>query len=707
LVDVVASYNPDISYEDRARLELAYEFAREKHAGQKRDSGEDYFTHPLSVAAICAEQYEMDVNSIIAALLHDTVEDTKTTLRAIEDLFGLKVAELVSGLTKLRELKFKSKQMTQAENYRSFILAIAGDVRVLIIKLVDRAHNISTLRFAKPEKRARIALGTLTMYVPLAERIGMNNIKTEMEDTCFKVLYPQEYAYIDEKLAKLRREGESMVEPIVAELVKLAQRHKIRAKIFGREKSPYSIWKKIQLKNRTFDEIFDIVAFRIIVGSVEDCYKILGAVHSTYKLVPKRFKDYISMPKPNKYQSLHTTVVGPLNRRIEIQIRSVEMDRVAQYGYAAHWMYKQGKSYRSREQGFDWLRDMADRVRNSSNPGDIEKDTKLSAYIESVFCFTPGGDLITLPVGSTALDFAYELHSGIGDHCAGVKINKVIRNIRTELKTGDEVEIITNNAQHPVEEWERFVMTPKARYAIRRYLKNEKRGATVAYGRQLLRESFEGYKKAFREKDLASVLGKFGANDVDELYYLVGAREHTPESVIAAVYPDFSVQPRKSFDIDAFMKSIRKDGKAREGRGALANIPVAFARCCHPVPGVEISGVIHTGKGVTIHARDCSSLERIADRHRIFDLSWDDAKGVLKQFSAKISVISRNRIGALNEITAAIAKDNAKIEDIKIVSKTNDYIEWMISIAVDDLAHLDMIVRDLKGVKIINTVFKV
>jgi GTP pyrophosphokinase len=707
LVDIVKSYTPDLKPSDKLRLELAYAFAEEKHEGQKRQSGEPYFTHPLAVAAICAEEYELDVDSIIAALLHDVVEDTATSSRTIRSLFGEDVAELVSGLTKLKSLKITADKVQKAENYRSFVISVSKDIRVLIIKLIDRYHNISTLQFIqKLEKRQRIALETLSIYVPLAERMGMENIKSQMENVCFKELYPQEYHYIETKLEELKKDT-SLVEPIVDELSELTFRHKIKAQIFGREKTPYSIWKKMQTKNVTFDGIFDIIAFRFIVSGVEDCYKVLGMVHSTYKMLPNRFKDYISTPKPNKYQSLHTTVIGPLNHRIEIQIRSVEMDRVAQYGYAAHWAYKQGKSYASSAQGFAWLRDMVDSVRNTSNPGDIERNTKLSAFIESVFCFTPGGDLITLPVGATALDFAYELHSKIGDHCAGVKINKVIKNIRTELKTGDEVEIITNNAQHPSEEWERFVMTAKARNAIHRYIKKEKREATISYGRQILREASEGYKKPLREKDLHAVLPKFGANDMDELHYLIGSREHTPESVIMAVYPDFAQQPKRQFDLSVFMNSIKKETPTKVGQGVLANIPIAFARCCHPVPGMDITGVIHTGKGVTIHARDCPSLDRIADKNRIFDVSWDDARGVLNQFAAKISVMSKNQIGALNEITAVIAKDNAKISDIKIASKTDDYIEWMITIAVDNLARLDEIVKTLKGVNIINAVFKV
>ena len=433
LIEAVKKYIPDLKNSEKARLELAYTFAQEKHAGQKRASGEDYFTHPLQIAFIAAEEYELDVDSIIAALLHDVVEDTETSVKTIQNLFGDSVAELVTGLTKLRSIKITSKKILKAENYRNFVISVSKDIRVLIIKLIDRYHNISTLQYhPTQEKRSRIAMETLTIYVPLAERMGMEKLKSFMENVCFKELYPQEYHFIEEKLEDLRKSGTNLIEPIVDELSDLTTRHKIRAQIYGREKTPYSIWKKMTNKNITFDEIFDIIAFRFIVESVEDCYKILGMIHSTYKMIPNRFKDYISTPKPNKYQSLHTSIVGPLGKRIEIQIRTKEMDKVAQYGYAAHWLYKQGKTDTT-SKDFDWLRNMVNAIQHVSSPDEIVENTKLSAFIDSIFCFTPKGDLLALPIGATALDFAYEIHSNVGNQCVGAKINKVIKNIRTPL----------------------------------------------------------------------------------------------------------------------------------------------------------------------------------------------------------------------------------------------------------------------------------
>jgi GTP pyrophosphokinase len=718
LVDIVKSYIPGLKPSDKARLELAYTFAQEKHAGQKRDSGEDYFTHPLEVAVICAEQYEMDVDSIIAAMLHDVVEDTETTIKTVQNLFGDGVADLVLGLTKLHSLNIKSDKIQQSENYRNFVISVSKDIRVLIIKLVDRYHNMTTLDFKQQDKRQRIAMETFGIYIPLAERMGMENIKHEMETVCFRELYPQEYHYIGEKLEDIRKHGTDLIEPIVDELSDLTFRHKIKAKIFGREKAPYSIWRKMQVKNINFDDIFDIIAFRFLVNTVEDCYKILGMIHSTYKMVPNRFKDYISTPKPNKYQSLHTTVIGPQKKRIEIQIRTYEMDRIAQYGYAAHWMYKQGnRDISSRD--FDWLRTMADAVKNVSSPDEIVEHTKLTQYINSIFCFTPQGDLITLPIGATALDFAYEVHSSIGNRCAGAKINKIIKNIRTPLNTGDEVEIVTSNSQNPSPEWERFAITTKAKSAIRHYMKQQKKEQIAMYGKHLLQTAFENYKKDFHEKELSKILNSYGVSRLDDLYLLVGAKEYTPEHVLFSVYPELRTsEKRKPFSVDSFLSSASK-GKDERGRepkqpkdkpsgSVLSNIPIHFAKCCYPVPGDEIVGIIHTGRGITIHRKDCKSLKKYEESpERMFQLTWNDYTAFGNStFQAKLSILTVHKAGALNEVTSVIAKAGARIDDIRVTSKTNDYIEFFIVVEVKDIDHLNGIINSLKNIKVINTVLK-
>ena len=715
LISAIKKYNPDLKPSEKARIELAYTFAQEKHAGQKRASGEEYFTHPLTVAFIAAEEYELDTDSIIAALLHDVVEDTETSINTIKNIFGDDVAELVAGLTKLRSIKITSKKILKAENYRNFVISVSKDIRVLIIKLIDRYHNISTLQYHKaPEKRQRIALETLTIYVPLAERMGMEKLKSFMENVCFKELYPQEYHFIEEKLEELRKSGTNLVEPIVDELSDLTTRHKIKAQIYGREKTPYSIWKKMNNKNITFDEIFDIIAFRFITNSVEDCYKILGMIHSTYKMIPNRFKDYISTPKPNKYQSLHTSVIGPLNKRIEVQIRTYEMDKVAQYGYAAHWMYKQGMT-NTTSHDFDWLRNMVNAIKHVSSPDEIVENTKLSAFIDSIFCFTPKGDLLALPIGATALDFAYEIHSNIGNHCVGAKINKVIKNIRTPLQTGDMIEILTSKTQTPSPEWERFVVTLKAKNAIKHYLKQQRKQQTIMYGKQLLQTTFESYKQQFNEKKLMPILDKYGASGLEDLYLLVGSKEYTPENILFSLYPELKNSEHKNpFDIDSFFNTISNNTfertKERENvsAGTLANIPVHFAKCCYPVPGDEIIGIIHTGKGITIHKKTCKTLQKYKDTpEKIFNLSWEDYSSLQgSTFRTKISIMAKNSPGSLNEITSILARENANIDDIKIISRTDEFTDILFTINVKNIEHLNNIISNLKNTKVINTVIK-
>ena len=715
LIAAVKKYKPNLQQSEKAKLELAYTFAQEKHAGQKRASGEEYFSHPLEVAFIAAQEYELDIDSIVASLLHDVVEDTETSIKTIKNLFGDDVAELVTGLTKLRSIKITSKKILKAENYRNFVISVSKDIRVLIIKLIDRSHNIATLQFHKTqEKRQRIALETLTVYVPLAERMGMEKLKTQLESVCFKELYPQEHHFIEDKLEELRKSGTNLIEPIVDELSDLTTRHKIKAQIYGREKSPYSIWKKMQNKNITFDEIFDIIAFRFIVEDIEDCYKILGMIHSTYKMIPNRFKDYISTPKPNKYQSLHTSIIGPLNKRIEIQIRTKEMDKVAQYGYAAHWLYKQGKTDTS-SHDFDWLRNMVYSIKNVSSPDEIVENTKLSPFIDSIFCFTPQGDLITLPIGATALDFAYEIHSNIGNHCVGAKINKVIKNIRTPLKTGDMIEILTSKTQNPTPEWGRFVITIKAKNAIKHYLKQQRKQQTIIYGKQLLQTAFENYKETFNEKKLHTILNTYGASSLDDLYLLIGSKEYTAEHILFSIHPELKKkQQKKFFDIDNFFNSIQKNtfekvkAKTKISNGTLANIPIHFAKCCYPVPGDEIVGIIHTGKGITIHKITCKTLEKFKDMpEKIFKLNWEDYSSFTDSvFRTKLSIMAKNVPGALNEITSILARENANIEDIKIINKTEEYMDMLFTIDVKNIEHINNIISNLKNTKMINTVIK-
>ncbi|MDR0367430.1 MAG: bifunctional (p)ppGpp synthetase/guanosine-3',5'-bis(diphosphate) 3'-pyrophosphohydrolase [Rickettsiales bacterium] len=708
LSEIVASYSGRLKATEKARLELAYSYAQKKHEGQFRDTGEPYFTHPLAVATSAAKQYEMDIDSVCAALLHDVVEDTDATIGEIESLFGASVATLVRGLTKLGKSIIKNQLHAKAENYRNFVLAISGDIRVLIIKLLDRHHNMTTLRFIKgTERRRRIANETMLVFIPLAERVGMDNIKGEMQDACFRELYPQEYNFVAEKLEAFHKSGGDRITPIVEELSKLAFKHEIKAQVYGREKSPYSIWHKMHTRNKIFDEIFDIVAFRFVVQSVDDCYKALGMIHSAYKIVPNRFKDYISMPKPNRYQSLHTTIIGMNGKRIEIQIRSDEMDRVAQYGYAAHYLYKQGVF--EDKAAMPWLKGVVDEVKAATTPEEILKNSQLVPYIDSVFCFTPAGDLVALPLGATALDFAYEIHSSVGNSCAGAKINRVLKSIRTELKTGDEVEIITVKTQHPAPEWERFAVTLKARAAIRRYLKNQKRDEIIAYGKVALMQAFDHFKKPFAQKNLAKAFDRFNVEDEDGLFLLVGTKEASPESVVMSIWPDVpDISKKTAASPSELLSALRKSKTDGGSESRLANIPVYFAKCCYPVPGDPIKGVVHTGRGISVHKAGCKFfLHADFAPEKVFDISWDDCNVFAGGgFRTKISVTTVRRVGALNEITGVLARNSALIEDVKVISTTDGFIEVLFVIFVSSIEHIEHIVGQLKQVKIVNTVLK-
>ena len=612
LVDLVKSYDKDA---DEEALNRAYVFAMKKHGAQLRASGDPYYSHPVEVAGILTK-FKLDSASIIAGLLHDTVEDTDTTVEEVKSLFGEQVAQLVDGLTKLAMIEQKSADKKQAENFRKLLLAMSEDIRVLLIKLADRLHNMRTLHFLKkPEKRARIAKETLDIYAPLAERIGMQEIKSELEGIAFAELHKEAYDSIIARLNFLREQGNNLVPKIIKQLEKDMKENGIKATITGREKTPYSIWRKMQQKNASFEQLSDIMAFRICVDDIGTCYQALGIVHSKYHMVPRRFKDYISTPKPNGYQSIHTGVIGPENTRIEIQIRTTEMHEIAEKGVAAHWAYKQGE--RAVGKNFRWIRELLEILEQASNPEEFLENTKLEMYNDQVFCFTPKGDLIGLPLNSTPVDFAYAVHSTVGDTCVGAKINGEIRPLRTILQNGDQVDILTSKAQHPSTEWERFVVTGKAKAAIRRYVRAHKREQFIALGQQILERTFKGENQEFSEKALVNVMPNFEAETVDDIYAKVGEGLITGWDVLKAVYPGYKQSKLgrvvKSLKVPVFKSKKDKKGEPLKIKGLIPGMAVHFAGCCHPLPGDRIVGIVTTGKGVAVHTIDCKLLEKFAN----------------------------------------------------------------------------------------------
>ncbi|MBP3546480.1 MAG: bifunctional (p)ppGpp synthetase/guanosine-3',5'-bis(diphosphate) 3'-pyrophosphohydrolase [Alphaproteobacteria bacterium] len=702
LVDLVTSYDPDA---DEDALNRAYVFAMKKHGAQLRASGDPYYSHPVEVAGILTK-FKLDSNSVIAGLLHDTVEDTDTTIEEVRSLFGDQVAGIVDGLTKLAMIEQKSVYTKQAENFRKLLLAMSEDIRVLLIKLADRLHNMRTLHFLKPEKRARIARETLDIYAPLAERIGMQEVKSELEELAFSELYKDAHDSIIARLNFLREQGSDIVPKIIAALKKDMADNGVKCVVTGREKTPYSIWRKMQQKNASFEQLSDIMAFRICVDDIAACYQALGIVHSKYHMVPRRFKDYISTPKPNGYQSIHTGVIGPENTRIEIQIRTFEMHEIAEKGVAAHWAYKQGQ--KAEGKNFRWIRELLEILEQASNPEEFLENTKLEMYNDQVFCFTPKGDLIGLPVNSTPVDFAYAVHSSVGDTCVGAKINGEIRPLRTMLQNGDQVEILTSKAQHPSTEWERFVVTGKAKAAIRRYVRANKRDQFIVLGQEILEKLFKNESLDFSEKALVNVLSSFEAESINDLYAKVGEGLVTGWDVMKAVYPAYKQSKLdkvvQAIKVPSFKKTKKKDASPLQIEGLIPGMAMHFAGCCHPLPGDRIVGIVTTGKGVAVHTIDCKALEKFASEpERWLDISWGKQEAT-DIHTGRLKVMLSNEPGTLGEISNILARHNTNISNLNIIYRTVSYFEIILDVEVKNVNQLNDVIAALKSSKVVSYV---
>ncbi|MBA3813278.1 MAG: bifunctional (p)ppGpp synthetase/guanosine-3',5'-bis(diphosphate) 3'-pyrophosphohydrolase [Alphaproteobacteria bacterium] len=692
LVEIVKSYDPSA---DEDLLNRAYVFAMKAHGTQKRDSGEDYFTHPLEVAGILVGMH-LDVATIITALLHDTVEDTLATLDEIEKLFGKEVTFLVDGVTKLSQIEFQSDKTKQAENFRKLLIAMSSDIRVLLVKLADRLHNMRTLHFVQSEKkRIRVARETMEIYAPLAERIGLHALKDELQNLAFTELHPDADQSILARLTFLREQGGGHLQPITAELKQVLEEHGIKSFIAGREKTAYSIWQKMQKKNITFEQLSDIIAFRVIVDMIPDCYRALGVIHSAYSVIPGRFKDYISTPKQNGYQSIHTAVIGPNLHRIEIQIRTKEMEKVSELGVAAHWQYKQGISH----DGYQYrgLRGLLDILETAEGPEEFLEHTKLEMFQDQVFCFTPKGDLISLPHGATAIDFAYAVHSSVGDHSTGVRINGRMMPLRSELKNGDQVEIITSKSQHPSPTWERFVITGKARSSIRRFIRQQQRQQFIDLGKTLAQKAFRNEHLTFSEKILENAVEPFGVKSTEDIYASLGEGLKTTGELIRVLHPDHAVKTSSKKELITSETSRKPKEHALSLSGLIPGMAVHYAGCCHPVPGDQIIGIVTTGKGVTIHTSDCSTLEKFMDTpERWIDVDWNPESQDKESHVARIYTVLLHQPGTVASITAIIARENANIINMQITNRTEEYYEFIIDLEVNNLEHLYNIIAALR-----------
>jgi GTP pyrophosphokinase len=706
LVERVKAYDPEA---DEDLLNRAYVYAMMAHGSQLRASGDPYFHHPVEVAGILAG-LKLDSASIATGLLHDTVEDTGATLKEIQHLFGKTVARLVDGVTKLKKLELQSPQSAQAENFRKLLVAMSEDIRVLLVKLADRLHNMRTLHFIKsPEKRRRIAAETMEIYAPLAERIGMDAMKVELEELAFAELWPDARETMLHRLGQLRADDEGLIGRIIAGLKDTLQTAGIEAVIQGREKTPLSIWRKMERKNVAFEALSDIMAFRVEVGSVPECYAALGVIHGAYAMLPGRFKDFISTPKPNGYRSIHTTIIGPERRKIEIQIRTAQMHEVAELGVAAHWAYKQEAGVHEGRQ-YRWIRELLDILEHTSGPEEFLENTKLEMFQDQVFCFSPKGDLIALPRGATPVDFAYAVHSEVGDRCVGAKVDGRMVQLRTLLQNGDQVEIVTSRNSAPSAEWERFVVTGKARARIRRHVRLQQRDEMIDNGKEALHKAARGEPFQVTEKLLEKARQALEIKSVDDLLAVVGEGGLSPRQVLDVVRPEAATAPTA----DIIKLPTLRRPKAETGSdpdsplvGLPSGVAFAFAGCCHPVPGDQIVGVVRTGRAVTIHLRACPQLKRMDEtvEPRI-DVDWNgNAKDA--RAAARLLVSTLNKPGALGTISTVIGKQGGNITDIRFGQRSPDLYELFLDVEVEGIEQLQRVQAALRANPVVSTVERV
>ena len=704
LVERVKSYEPAA---DEALLNRAYVYSMKAHGAQTRASGDPYFAHPIEVAGILTE-LKLDSTSIATALLHDTVEDTGATVEEIGSLFGEETARLVDGVTKLGRLELQSDQARQAENLRKFLLALSEDIRVLLVKLADRLHNMRTLHHVPDEKkRQRIAVETMEIYAPLAERIGLQAFRAELQDLAFKELNPDGFQTMETRLKALRDQAGGMVERVTESLTATLRKERLRATVAGREKRPYSIWEKMQRKKLAFEQLTDIVGFRVVTDSEEDCYRALGIVHRNYPMVPGRFKDYISTPKPNGYRSLHTSVIGPEQRRIEIQIRTRDMHEEAEYGVAAHWLFKQAgdtSATTGSSAGCARCSKSSTRPRGRRN---LLEHAKLEMFQDEVFCFSPRGALISLPRGATPVDFAYAVHTDVGDTTVGAKVNGSMVPLWTRLENGDQVEILRSRVPQPQPAWERFVVTGKARTCIRRFTRLKEREQFIALGRavaeKLCREAGADYSEALVE----GALSRLKQRSVGDLLAALGRGDITSGEVAGALFPARSLQgiARRALSVARGRRGTKAGDSGIPVRGLIPGMAVHLAECCNPLPGERIVGIVTTGKGVTIHTIDCDTLESFGDTpERWLDLSWEadaEEKGV---HVGRLNLVVANETGSLSKLTTAIAKNNGNISNLKITNRSLDFFEMLVDVEVKDARHLGNIMAALRAVTTVSSV---
>ncbi len=707
IIDKISEYHPEA---DLDTIERAYIYSARVHAGQVRLSGEPYLSHPLEVSGILSDM-KLDVISVAAGLLHDVIEDTQAVPEDIEQIFGSEISHIVSGVTKLSGLSFHSTRARQAESLRKMFLAMADDIRVILIKLADRLHNMRTLQFHKPNKRKKIAEETLDIYAPIAARLGIYWIKNELEETSFKYFQPEEYSRIQNLVAKSSAERTKYMETVKGYIQKKMDEARLECEVLGRNKNYYSIFNKMVSQNLPFEEIYDIIAFRIILNSISNCYEALGLIHSMWKPIDHKFKDYIARPKANMYQSLHTTVVGPFGERIEIQIRNWEMDRVAKSGIAAHWSYKEGKRIDENiSEKFAWIQDLVENQENFRDPGEFLENVRIDLFQDEVYVFTPRGEIKTLANGATAVDFAYMIHTEVGNQCTGAKVNGQLVPLVYQLKTGDIVEIITSKNHHPSKDWLKFVKTVKARSKIRQWIKTQEKERSISLGREMLEKAFRKEKLNFntliKTEELAGVASHFSFKTIDDLIANVGYGKITPLQVVRKFAPKSQTEEIPETIFDKLIGRVSRKKKLKNGvlvKG-VDDILIKFGKCCQPVPGDNIIGYITRGFGVTVHRTNCvNALEMNPERQ--IEVDWNQE--TTEMYPVKIRIISHDRQGLLADLVGNISKYGANILHAASDTRDSKIVDSFFTIGVEDIGHLEKILSAVRKVKLVQDVKRI
>tara|TARA_B110000879_G_scaffold200068_1_gene273640 strand:+ start:998 stop:3133 length:2136 start_codon:yes stop_codon:yes gene_type:complete len=681
LIALVRAYNPRLN---EPLLRDAFAYGQDMHEGQFRHSGEPYYTHPVAVTTILAEQ-QMDDATLVTALLHDTIEDTKATYAEVSERFGNEIAELVDGVTKLTNLQLTSTQTKQAENFRKLFMATSRDLRVTLVKLADRLHNMRTIKSMRPDKQVQKARETMDIYAPLAGRMGMQWMREELEDLAFRVLNPEGRNSIIRRFITLQRETGDVVERITADMRVELEKADITATVMGRAKKPFSIWRKMEEKEQGFSRLSDIYGFRVVTATEADCYRALGAIHQRWKSVPGRFKDYISQPKSNGYRSIHTTVSGRDGKRVEVQIRTREMHEVAETGVAAHWSYRNGERVENRfaVDPVAWISGITERLDDSHGHDEFLEAVKLEMYQDQVFCFTPKGDVIKLPRGATPIDFAYAIHTRIGSACVGAKVDGLRVPLWTRLKNGQSVEVVTAEGQKPQATWIDIAVTGRAKTAIRRFLREQDRGRFVRLGRELARVAFEQIGKKATDKALATAAKEMALEDTEEMLARLGSAEITAHEIVRCIYPKLA--EKQGNEIEAKRAVIGLEADQQHKR----------ARCCQPVPGERIIGITYRGQGAVVHAIDCDALADFEDQpDRWVDLHWQEGTHRSAN-TVTFDVTITNDAGVLGRICSLIGEQNANISDLRFIDRKPDYFRLLLDVDLSDHEHLHRVTTAL------------